>query len=507
MSEKKPIALVILDGFGYRKEKEGNAIALAHTPHLNHWFTRYPHTILQASGPAVGLPEGYVGNSEVGHITIGAGRIIEQTVTRINATIDDGTFFTNPTLIQCLESARAGSNRLHIMGLLSDAGVHCLTKRIFAFLKAAHDHNIKEIYIHPFLDGRDAPPQSARIYLTKLDAAIQQIGAGTIGSLHGRFYPMDRNRNWDRTEISYHCLTSETKPLYSNWQTYIDEHYAERITDEFMPPMLLNKDAIIKSGDAIICANFRPDRSRQLTAAFILPDFNHFPISVKPLWFFTPVSYAPNLPTKTLLNNNAPLANTFTDVLHAHHKRFFAIAESEKYAHVTYFFKGGREKPYDTETQELIPSRTVRDYVNHPEMSAHEITNHVIASLESDPADVYLINYANADMVGHSGNLQATIKAIEILDHELNRLYEQLVVKMGGTMYITGDHGNAELKVDPITKQPHTAHTTNPVPFIIVSPHPPKLPAMKTLADIAPLMLTQLELPVPEAMQHHNLIL
>lgn len=500
MSEKKPIALVILDGFGYRKEKEGNAIALAKTPHLDAWFSHYPHTLLEASGPTVGLPEGYIGNSEVGHITIGAGRVIKQTVSRINDAIADGSFFTNPTLLKCLQSARAGSNRLHIMGLLSDAGVHCLTEHIFAYLKAAHDQSIKEIYIHPFLDGRDAPPQSAKTYLMKLDKAIQHIGAGMIGSLQGRFYPMDRNRNWDRTEISYHCLTKENRPLYSNWQTYIDEHYAERITDEFMPPMLLHKEAIIKSGDAIICANFRPDRSRQLTAAFELPNFNHFPVSVKPLWFFTPISYAPNLPTQTLLPSHTPIADTFADVLHAHHKRFFAIAETEKYAHVTYFFKGGREKPYDTEKQELVPSRVVRDYVNHPEMSAHEITDHVLASLEHDPYDVYLINYANADMVGHSGNLQATTKAIEILDHELNRLYQELVVKMGGTLYLTGDHGNAELKIDQVTKQPHTAHTTNPVPFMVLSQNAPALPPMHTLADIAPYILKQLNIPAPEAM-------
>lgn len=500
MPVKKPTALVILDGFGYRKEKDGNAIALAKTPHLNQWFSQYPHTLLQASGAAVGLPEGYVGNSEVGHSTIGAGRIIEQTVSRINAAIDDGSFFTNPTLLECLESVRTGSSRLHIMGLLSDAGVHCLTKHIFAYLQAAQVHGIKEIYIHPFLDGRDAPPKSAKTYLAKLDTAIQQIGAGTIGSLHGRFYAMDRNRNWDRTEISYHCLSHETKPLYSNWQAYIDEHYAERITDEFMPPMLLNKDAIITSGDAIICANFRPDRSRQLTAAFALPEFNHFPVAVKPLWIFTPVSYASNLPTKTLLPNHTTIANTFTDVLHAHHKRFFAIAETEKYAHVTYFFKGGREKPYDTEKQELIPSRIVRDYVNHPEMSAHEITNHVIESLRQDPFDFYLINYANPDMVGHSGNLDATIKAIEIIDHELERLYQELVIKIGGTLYITGDHGNAELKIDPIAKQPHTAHTTNPVPFMVIAQNNPSLPPLHTLADIAPYILRQMDLPVPQEM-------
>lgn len=503
MSKIKPIALVILDGFGHRQERDGNAIALAKTPHLDEWFSRYPHTLLQASGLSVGLPEGYIGNSEVGHITIGAGRIIPQTVTRINASIDDGSFFTNPTLVESLKAVRKGSNRLHIMGLLSDAGVHCLTKHMFAYLQAAHDHGIKEIYIHPFLDGRDAPPKSAANYLTKLDAAIGKIGAGTIGSLHGRFYAMDRNKNWDRTEISYHCLTNENRPLYATWRDYLDEHYAERITDEFMPPMLLNRHGIIRSGDAIICTNFRPDRSRQLTAAFDLPDFNHFPALIKPLWFFTPVSYAPNLPTLTLLPKTPPIPDTFTDVLHAHNKRFFAIAETEKYAHVTYFFKGGRETTYATERQELIPSRVVRDYVNHPEMSACEITDHVIASLTHDPYDVYLINYANADMVGHSGNLQATIKAIEVLDHELNRIYAKLVVEMGGTLYLTGDHGNAELKIDPITKQPHTAHTNNPVPFIAISQLASTLPPMHTLADIAPYILKGLTLTIPKAMNNY----
>ena len=256
-------------------------------------------------------------------------------------------------------------------------------------------------------------------------------------------------------------------------------------------------DAVIKSEDAIICANFRPDRSRQITAAFITPDFKPFTTSVQPLWFFTPVSYADDLPTKTLLANHAPLQDTFADVLHADHKRLFAIAETEKYAHVTYFFKGGREKPYDTETQQLIPSLIERNYIDHPEMSAHEITNQVLASLAHYPCDVYLINYANADMVGHSGNLPATIKAIELLDHELSRLYEELVIKMNGTIYLTADHGNAELMVDLATKQPKTSHTTNPVPFMVLSPHPPKTLPLKTLADIAPFILTQLNLPIP----------
>lgn len=500
MAETAPIALIILDGFGYQESRESNAIAQAKTPNFDLWFSKYPHTLLAASGAAVGLPEGYMGNSEVGHLTIGAGRVIKQPVTRINEAIDDGTFFTNPTLINCLKQLKTGSNRLHIMGLLSDGGVHCLTKHIFAYLKAAHQQGIEHIFIHPFLDGRDAPPQSARTYLAALDTQIKEIGSGIIGSLHGRFYAMDRNKNWDRTEVSYRLLTTLAEPNYENWQACIDDSYGQGITDEFIIPSLLSRDAVIRPGDGIICANYRPDRSRQITSAFITPNFQSFQTSIKPIWYFTPVSYAADLPTQTLLPVQAPLHDTFTDLLHAHHKRFFAIAETEKYAHVTYFFKGGREQPYETETQILIPSLKTRNYIEHPEMSAREITNQVLQSLTHDPYDVYLINYANADMVGHSGDLPATIKAIEILDQELGKLYEQLVVKMGGTIYLMADHGNAEQMVDPITHKPKTSHTCNPVPFIILAKNPPNLPVLKTLANIAPLILAQLNLPIPHAM-------
>lgn len=501
MAQSAPVALIILDGFGYRKDQEFNAIALAKTPHLDQWFAHYPHTLLQASGTAVGLPAGYMGNSEVGHMTIGAGRIIKQPVTRINKAIDDGSFFTNPTLISCLEQLRQHSNRLHIMGLLSDSGVHCLTKHIFAYLKAAHEHTIKEIFIHPILDGRDAPPQSAATYLTELDKAIQTIDAGTIGSLQGRFYAMDRNKNWDRTEISYRCLTTPTHPLFTNWQAYLHAQYDQRITDEFMPPSLLVQNAAIQSGDGIIFANFRPDRARQLSAAFITPHFQPFTTSVKPLWFFTPVSYAADLPTKILLPDEGPLKDTFADVLHHNHKRLFCIAETEKYAHVTYFFKGGREVPYANEQQELIPSLTARNYVEHPEMSAHKITNHILSSLAHDPYDVYLVNYANPDMVGHSGDLNATIKAIEILDHELERLYQEIVLKRGGTIYLTSDHGKAEEMMNLTTHKPITSHTINPVPFIVLSTEPANLTHMHTLADIAPFILARLTLPIPSVMR------
>lgn len=498
-----PIALVILDGFGYQKELTGNAIARAKTPHLTQWLNTYPHALLQASGKAVGLPDGYMGNSEVGHGTIGAGRIIPQTVTRINAAIDDGSFFTNPRLMHCLQKLKDSSARLHIMGLLSDAGVHCLTKHIIAYLQAAHQQGITEILIHPFLDGRDAPPRSAHHYLEELESAICTIGAGTIGSLQGRFYAMDRDKNWERTQASYHMLTTPAQPAYADWRIYLDHYYAQNITDEFMPPALLIQKAAIQSGDAIICANFRPDRARQLTAAFIEPDFQPFITTCKPLWFFTPVLYAENLPTETLLLPQKPISDTFADVLHAHHKTLFSIAETEKYAHVTYFFRGGREKPYSTETQVLIPSLKMRNYVLHPEMSATAITQRVLESLRHHPADVYLINYANADMVGHSGDFNATVKAIEILDEELGKLYDQIVLQMDGTIYLTADHGKAEQMINSHTQQPDTAHTINPVPFMVLSKNSPHPLTLHALTDIAPFILTQLKLPIPSAMIKH----
>lgn len=489
-----PLALIILDGFGYRAEKIGNAIALAHTPHLDAWLAQYPHTLLKASGSAVGLPEGFMGNSEVGHSTIGAGRVIEQTVTKMNNMIDDGSFLTNKPLVDCLQKARATSNRVHIMGLASDAGIHCMTKHLIAYLKAAHMQGIKNIYFHAFLDGRDTGPKSATRYLEELDAAITSVGTGIIGSIHGRFYAMDRDKHWDRTQKSYDTLIGTQHINDTSWQSCLETYYRDGISDEFVPPTLLHGNAAIQSGDTIISANFRPDRIRQLTTAFVAPDTVPFATHCHPDQFITPVCYADYLHTQILLAPCTPTSDTLSDILHRHHMRLYAIAETEKYAHVTYFFNGGREHPYETEHQELIPSLPVKNYIAHPEMSAAAITEHVIHSLNTDPYDVYLINYANADMVGHSGNVPATIQAIEILDQELNTLYEVLVKKYHGTMLITADHGNAEEMIEPATHAPKTSHTTNPVPFLAINAHHLIPASMHELKDIKNFILNELNI-------------
>lgn len=501
---KHPTALIILDGFGYRKEKEYNAIAQARTPHLTAWYKKFPHTFLSASGTSVGLPDNYAGNSEVGHITIGTGRIIEQPIMILDKALADKSFFKNPILLQSLAALRKTGNALHIMGLLSDGGVHSEAKYLYAFVDAAHQHGIKHLFIHPFLDGRDVPPKSAYAYLEQLDNALTTFEYGSIGSIHGRFYAMDRDNHWDRTQKSYNVLTQEQDYPPRPWQEVLESQYAKGITDEFIIPTQIDPTSTIQKGDGIIFFNVRPDRARQITACFVDPTFTHFPVKKLNLTcFVTPVDYGNNLKTDVLYPHT-PAKNTLKDVIANAGKTIFSIAETEKYAHVTYFFNDGREAAEPTEKRVIIPSLATRDYVDNPQMSGAAITQSVIESLSTDPADFYLINYANADMVGHSGNLQATIKAVECLDEQLNKLYEQIVVKMQGTMYITADHGNAEDKYDPISKQPRTSHTTNPVPFLMIKeglPTTTGLP-LTQLADIAPWVLKNIGLVVPEEMKH-----
>lgn len=498
-----PQVLVILDGFGYAKETKYNAIAQAKTPHLDNWFAHYPHATLHAAGTAVGLLDGFIGNSEVGHLTIGAGRIIQQPVSILHEAIDNGSFFENKILLEALDNIKKKQGRLHIFGLLSDAGVHAHEKHIHAYIKVAVDFGITNIFLHPFLDGRDTPPQSATTYLQRLDKVLKDIGHGTIGSIHGRFYAMDRDKNWQRTAASYNVLTQVQKQSRT-WQEVIEQNYRNNITDEFIPPTQLDATSIIKDGDGIIFCNFRPDRARQLTAAFMQKGFAHFPIKQLNLaCFVTPTAYNTTLQTD-VLSPRPNIPHTLKEVLAAHNKSIFSIAETEKYAHVTYFFNGGKEEPVATETQALIPSLPAKNYIDHPEMSAQKITYTVIKSLQTDPKDFYLINYANADMVGHSGNLDATVKAIEVLDDLLNQLYTLVVKKMQGVLYITADHGNAEDMFDTKTGQPRTAHTNNPVPFVMIQQGlelPDKQLPLDQLADIAPFILQQMGLPVPEEMK------
>ncbi len=497
----KPTVLAILDGFGISTQTNYNAIAHAKKPFLDYVYKHYPHTTLAASGIAVGLLPNMMGNSEVGHLTIGCARIVKQDATRIQESIKNGSFFSMNILVDNLKKIAKNGHPLHCIGLLSDGGVHSHENSLFALLQAAKEQNIKQVIVHAFLDGRDVLPQSASIYLKRLEAAMNTIGIGIIGSLHGRFYAMDRDHNWQRTQQAYQVLTQKQELQFDSWTDAIQYYYAQNITDEFIPPTQLNKNAIIQHDDGVIFFNHRPDRARQLTQAFIDPDCNFF--SHKPLdlsFFMTFVSYDnAKLPCEVLFPRTV-IDQTLKDVLCAHGKTIFTIAETEKYAHVTYFFNGGREEAVPCETRVLIPSISAQNYIKKPNMSADKITQTVLESLRHDPKDFYLMNYANADMVGHSGNFRATVQAVECLDEQLKKLYEMVVEKMNGTLIITADHGNAEEMIDLATGQPKTSHTTNKVPFISINKELKDKNialTLQELRDIAPYILTIMNISIP----------
>ncbi len=493
-----PHVLVILDGFGYRHAHDHNAIYHAHPKRFLTWLTQYPHTNIEASGVHVGLLPHMIGNSEVGHLTIGSGRRITQPVSEITESINDNSFFTNPLLVNRFEQLAHANKTLHLMGLLSDGGVHSYIYHLKALITLAAQKKITRVVVHPFLDGRDVAPQTAATYLTELEEALKQIPQGIIGSLHGRFYAMDRDNHWERTEESYRVLTTPTKPQFENWQQALVSSYDNGITDEFLKPITLHKEGTIKYDDAVVFFNFRADRARQLTRACIEDHFAPFanhPLNLS--WMLTFTQYHPDFPVDVLLRKRT-VNNTFFDVLERHNIPLFTIAETEKYAHVTYFFNGGREVVRQNETRILIPSKGQKEtYASTPKMSAPEITDTVLQALDSNNHRFYLINYANADMVGHSGDFEATIKAINCLDEQLERLYTK-VKELDGTLYITSDHGNAEDMWDIQLGQPKTAHTTNKVPFMLIN-NDTTLP-IKELSDIAPFILKNLNLPVPPEM-------
>lgn len=500
----KPTALVILDGLGYSPQKKYNAFYHANAPYLKRWLTEYPHAFLAASGTAVGLLPNTIGSSQAGHMTIGAGRVIPQPGLLLQQLINKNLLSQHPVLVRAFKELAHTGKTLHLMGLLSDAGVHAHEEHLYALLSIAAQYSIKSVIVHAFLDGRDTAPQSASQYLTKLDTTFKKLTIGKLGSVHGRFYAMDRDNNWDRIERSYKVLTASCDYYWKNWHEILNYYYAQNIHDEFIPPSCLVGHKTISAGDGVIFFNFRPDRARELTAPFLDKNFSHFPVKQISLAFFiTPTRYKYSFHNKILLPKH-PVHETLLDALEHAGKSLFVIAETEKYATVTYFFSGGRSRLHKKETRVLIPSKKAKTYVQYPAMSAPEITKAIIESLTADPKDFYLVNYANADMVGHSGNFESTIKAIECLDKQLAQLYNIIVKQLGGTLYITGDHGNAEKKWDFVQNGPSTAHTTNPVPFIMLGKNlknVPKLLPLKTLADIAPFILNVMKLPVPSEMR------
>jgi 2,3-bisphosphoglycerate-independent phosphoglycerate mutase len=493
------VALIILDGFGYSTDTECNAIYHADTPILDSLLARYPHSLLEASGSAVGLLPGQIGNSQAGHLTIGAGKIIQQDITRVIHAIEDATLFNNRTLTTALMNAKSGNRQVHIIGLLSDAGVHGHEKIIHALLQSTHEHRSPHVYLHVILDGRDVAPKSAAHYLETLDHWCTQYG-GTIATIQGRFYAMDRDRNWQRTQQAYDILTDPIKSSYNTWREALESYYKQGITDEFIIPTRLTAQGIIQPDDLIIFANCRPERMRQLTASFATPEFNHFPVRSYTPQLITLVTYD-TYPTVSVLFPLITVDNTLKEIIHRSGKSIFTIAETEKYAHVTYFFDGRKDLNLAHETRVRIPSKRLHDYSSYPAMSAPEITAAVVQSLHADPKDFYLINYANADMVGHSGNFQSTIKAIECLDVQIGALYREIVTTRGGALIITSDHGKAEDMCYETVSLPKTRHTTNPVYYLMINcKHDVRKTAKAlTLAAIQRHIVSELQIEHPSA--------
>jgi 2,3-bisphosphoglycerate-independent phosphoglycerate mutase len=491
---KQPTMLVILDGFGYRQHNEYNAIACADTPFLDYALHTYPHTLLKASGAAVGLPDGVVGNSEVGHQTIGTGSITKQPLTILNEEIAHKTLCQNNVLQAAFSKIVELNKTVHLAGIVSNGGVHGHINHLFALINCALTSGVERIIVHAFLDGRDTGPQTAAMYLQLLQHKIDNHKKIILGSVHGRFYAMDRDRNWDRTKKSYDVLTKKQPITFDSWRSVLDHYYQQGIFDEHIPPTQLSDHGVINNGDGLIFFDYRPERERQLASALRNPDFSHFQTTPLDLTFFiTPVSYGENIDTTPLLPQPQP-SETLKEQLSSRHKTMFTIAETEKYAHVTYFFDGGREAMYHGEQRVLIPSIKTDNFADYPCMSAQEITSSLLHSLITNACDFYLVNFANADMVGHTGDFKATIKAVECLDTQLKKLYEQVVVAMNGTLYITSDHGKAEDMFDTTINQSRTAHTAHHVPFIMVkkglSPHM-TLP-LKELSDISSFILAHI---------------
>ncbi len=502
---KKPIMLMILDGWGVAPASDVNAATLAQTPNLDRYFAEFPHTTLEASGMEVGLPEGQIGNSEVGHLNIGAGRIIYQSLTRITKAIKDGDFFNNEVLCACMDKTKDAGKALHLMGLLSDGGVHSNINHLIALLEMAKARGLEKVYVHAFLDGRDVPPKSAVGFIKQLQEAIAGMAFGKIATVMGRYYAMDRDNRWDRLEKAYKTLVLGDGKLVADPVQGVEASYEAGITDEFVEPMVVEGvDAKITSGDGIIFFNFRPDRARQITRALNDAEFPHFerPASALPVNFVcmtqydatidAPVAYPPEEYTETL-----------GEVLAKEGKRQLRIAETEKYAHVTFFFNGGVEEPNLNEERILINSPKVATYDLQPEMSAYDVTDALLAELDKDKFDVVVLNYANPDMVGHTGVLPAAIKAMEAVDECVGKVVDK-VLSLGGSVCITADHGNLE-KMAEADGTPHTAHTTNIVPFILVSNEEHKLHS-GVLADIAPTMLELLNIEKPAVMTGSSLI-
>ena len=512
MTRKKgPVALIIIDGWGYSAAREGNAIALAQTPFYDELTGKYPHTLLEAYGSRVGLPAGVMGNSEVGHLNIGSGRVIRMDVSLVDHEIETGEFFRNKALVDAVAAAKTRGKALHLMGLISDGQVHSSLTHLYALLKIAKDHELDQVFVHCFLDGRDTPPSSGTHYIAALQRKMAEIGCGEIATVVGRYYAMDRDKRWERTQRAYDLLTKAIGERATDPIAAIEASYARGVTDEFVEPVaIVRKDvspvATIKDDDSVIFFNFRPDRARQLTRSLALADFKEFDVSDRPrvdFVCFTMYDNTFNLPVAFPPRHHR---NVLAEVWGGACVRNYRLAETEKYAHVTYFFNGGVEKEYPCEQRLLVPSPKIATYDLEPAMSAFKVTDKVLRAIDEGETDVFVINFANPDMVGHTGKLDKTIEACQYVDTCLGWITKRVREARGITL-ITADHGNAEQMVDPITGSPHTAHTTNPVPFHLIDEDSvgAKLRTGGALEDVAPTLLGLLGVEKPNEMTGRDL--
>ena len=501
--------LMILDGFGNNSNVNGNAVQIAKKPNIDGLMKKYPMAEIYTSGLNVGLPEGQMGNSEVGHTNIGAGRIVYQELTRITKSIEDGDFFAIQEFIEAIENCKTNNSKLHIMGLLSDGGVHSHIRHLFGLLELAKRRDFEEVYIHCFLDGRDTPPASAEMYISTLQEKLKEKGVGKIASISGRFYSMDRDKRWERVKKCYDALVYGEGEKDISVESAIESSYQKEVFDEFVvPTVIMSGDkpvATIENNDSVIFFNFRPDRAREITRSLVDPNFDGFETKKMNLDFVCFTSYDETMPNVKVAFKKERLANTFGEYISNNGLTQLRIAETEKYAHVTFFFNGGEEKQYTGEDRILVPSPKVETYDLKPEMSAYEVTEKVIEAINSKKYDSIILNYANPDMVGHTGSLEAAAKAIEAVDECVGKVVEA-VLKQNGTLLITADHGNAEQMVDYKTGEPHTAHTTNPVPLILVGAGEDTKIKSGKLADLAPTMLELMNLPKPAEMSGESLI-
>ena len=510
---KKPVVLMVLDGYGLNEKTEGNAIAMANTPVMDKLMAEYPFVKGNASGLAVGLPDGQMGNSEVGHMNIGAGRIIYQDLTRITKDIEDGTFFENKVLLQAIENCKKNDSDLHLWGLLSDGGVHSHNSHLYGLLEMAKKNGLEKVYVHAFLDGRDTPPASGKDYVQQLEDKMKEIGVGKIASLSGRYYAMDRDNNWDRVKLAYDSLVTGEGIKATDAVLAMEDSYANDKTDEFVLPTVITDEAgkplsLVKDGDSVIFFNFRPDRAREITRAFCDDKFTGFERDFLKLTYVCFKDYDETIPNKLIAFEKEEIKNTFGEFLAAHGKKQLRLAETEKYAHVTFFFNGGVEDPNVDEFRLLVNSpKDVATYDLKPEMSAPEVGMDLVEAIKSDKYDVIVINFANPDMVGHTGVIPAAVKAVERVDSLVGDAV-QAVKDVDGVLFICADHGNAEKMIDYETGAPHTAHTTNPVPFILVNADPSwKLREGGCLADIAPTLIEIMGMEQPKEMTGKSLII